>query len=177
LLKLNEMIKSDKKVNELAKKLKNPDITAIAATINLLRDEEPFEGAIGLLVNHYSICNEKTIKLLIAGFLNDMKDTGAKKEIINLIREVKKDDVRSMIIASCWQSGLDYSYSIDDFVELIMANKSYDVAFECLTVIEQSVDNIDIKKKNEIITMIKKRISKQPADKIALINELINILT
>jgi hypothetical protein len=169
------MIKSDKKVSELTKSLNNPDVLIVAAAIDFLRDAEPFEGAIGLLVNHYDVCNDLNIKLLIAGFLNDLKDTNVKKEIIDSIRNTKNDDTRSMIITSCWQSGIDYSDRIDDFIDFFMTN-NFDIAFECLTVIEQSVENIDQKKKKEIVGKIKKKISKQPSEKTALINELINLM-
>jgi hypothetical protein len=169
------MIKSDKKVNDLSKALKNPDLLIVSTAIELLRDSEPFEGAISLLVNHYDVCTEMNIKQLIAAFLNDLKDTTVKQEIINSIGSAKNDDTRSMVITSCWQSGLDYSDRIDDFIEFFMAN-NFDIAFECLTVIEQSVEKVDIKKKKELVVQIKKKIQKQPSEKIALVNELINVL-
>jgi hypothetical protein len=169
------MIKSDKKVNELAINLKNPDVSVVAASIDLLRNAEPFEGAIGLLVKYYDTCTENTIKQLIAGFLNDLKDVGAKKEIIDSIYNMKKNDTRFLLITSCWQSGLDYSDNIDDFIKLFI-NNSYDIAFECLTVIEQSLDRITMTKKKEIIKFLKKKTITQPDDKTALVNELINVL-
>ena len=80
-----------------------------------------------------------------------------------------------MIITSCWQSGIDYSDRIDDFIDFFMAN-NFDIAFECLTVIEQCVQSIDLKKKKEIVVQIKKKISEQPSEKTSLINELINVI-
>jgi hypothetical protein len=176
LQKSIRMIKSDKKVAALARDLKNPDISIVIAAIDLLRDTEPFEGAISILIDHYDNCIEKRIKQSISGFLNDLKDTGAKKEIIDSVRLARKEDTVSMIISSCWQSGLDYSDRIDDFIEFFMMS-NYDIAFECLTVIEHSVEKIDLKKKKIIINSLKAKISSQSTEKTALVNELVNVLS
>ena len=81
-----------------------------------------------------------------------------------------------MLITSCWQSGLDYSDNIDSFIDFFMEN-SFDIAFECLTVIEQSVDHLDPQKRNELIRIIKEKASNQPSDKTALVHELVNVLS
>ena len=170
------MIKSDKKVKDLANILKTSDVLIVSKAIEKLRNEEPFEGAIMQLADHYTISSENSIKLLINGFFNDIKDTRAIKEVIEAIHSTKNDETRSMLITSCWQSGLDYSENIDAFIDFFMDN-SFDIAFECLTVVEQSVDHIDLQKKNDIIANIKKRGPKQPAEKSALVKELINVLS
>ena len=58
------MIKSDKKVNELAKNLNNPDVLIAAAAIDLLRNTEPFEG-----------CNKPLDKTLRSMCRNEYKVT------------------------------------------------------------------------------------------------------
>lgn len=170
------MLKSDKKLNELAKTLINPDKSLVASKIEMLRNEESFEGAIELLANHYENCNEMDIKVLIAGFFNDLKNPEAKPAVINAIRSSKKDETRLMLITSCWQSGMNYSENVDDFTEFFLEN-SYDIGFECLTVIEQCVEDIDLKKKKEIIGLLKGKKASQPADKEPLLNELVNVLS
>ena len=170
------MIKSDKKVNDLKKNLLNSDILFVSAAIDLLRDSEPFDGAIGILVNHYDNCTEKSVKQSISGFLNDIKDTGARKEIIESLHNSLSEETKSMVITSCWHSGLDYSAQIDDFTELFL-KYSYNTAFECLTVIEQSLEKIEESKKQIIIKRLKSSLKTQPDEKTALVNELINVLT
>ena len=170
------MIKSDKKVNDLKKNLLNTDFLFVSAAIDLLRDSEPFEGAIGILVNHYDNCTEKSVKQSISGFLNDIKDTGARKEIVESLHSSLKEETKSMVITSCWHSGLDYSAQSEDFTELFLAT-SFNTAFECLTVIEQSLEKIEETKKLTIIKRLKSNLKSQPDEKIALVNELINVLS
>jgi hypothetical protein len=169
------MIVSDKKVSELRKNLKNDDILFVTATIDLLRDSEPFEGAVAILANHYDNCVNITVKQSIALFLNDIKDTGVRKEIIETINLPLNEETISMLITSCWQSGLDYSEMSEEFIRIFKAS-GYDTAFECLTVIEQCMENIPVKEKRAIVSDLRSCLTSQPSEKRALVNELIRIL-
>ncbi len=60
------------------------------------------------------------------------------EEVINEIRKPWKSDTISMLVSSCWQSGLNYSdYSLD--LAKVFLRGDYVTAVECLTVIEESV--------------------------------------
>ena len=54
------MIKSEKKVKELSVLLAKENSLLISEAIGLLRDEEPFEGAIGLLASFYDKTEDTT---------------------------------------------------------------------------------------------------------------------
>ena len=85
--------------------------------------------------------------------MNDLKDQSACEEVINEIRKQWKPDTISMLVSSCWQSGLNYSeYSLD--LAKIFLTGDYVTAIECLTVIEESAHELSRERKNEIIKLI-----------------------
>jgi len=169
------MIKSDKKINELATALNKDNNLEITDAIELLRLEKPFEGAIGLLTAFYNKSNDNTIRKTIAGFMNDLKDQSACKEVIEEIRKDWKSDTISMLVSSCWQSGLNYSeYSID--LARVFLKGDYVTAIECLTVIEDTVDEVSKEKRAEVIKLIEDNPFSSVNEKTTLMLELITIL-
>jgi len=169
------MIRSDKKIKELAKLLKNDNILVITEAIELLRLEKPFEGAIGLLTAFYDKTDDYTVKKTIAGFLNDLKDQAACEEVIKEIRKQWKADTISMLVSSCWQSGLNYSdFSLD--LAKVFLKGDYVTAIECLTVIEESVHELSRKQKDEVIKLIEENPFSSINEKNTLTFELKSIL-
>jgi hypothetical protein len=169
------MIKSEKKIKELYEVLNKNNNIAITEAIELLRQEKPFEGAIGLLTAYYDKSEDFIIRKKIAGFLDDLKDQHACREVIEEIRKEWKSDTISMLVSSCWQSGLNYSDYSFDLAQVFMKG-DYVTAIECLTVIEESVDEISRVRKNEIIKMLEEGQASQITEKKTLIQELILIL-
>jgi hypothetical protein len=169
------MIKSENKVKELIEVLNNDENIVITEAIELLRQEKPFEGAIGLLTSFYDKTNDMQVRKSIAGFMNDLKDQSACTEVINEIRKEWKPDTVSMLVSSCWQSGLNYSdYSID--LAKVFLQGDYVTAIECLTVIEESVHELSKKKRNEVKKLIEENPFPLLNEKSTLTLELISIL-
>jgi hypothetical protein len=169
------MIKSDKKLKELTLLLNKDNNLIITEAIGFLREELPFEGAIGLLTSYYDKSDDFKVRKSIEGFMNDLKDQSATKEIINEIRKQWKADTISMLVSSCWQSGLNYSdYSAD--LAKVFLNGDYVTAIECLTVIEETVNDLTRQKKDEIIRIIEDSPLPPVNEKTALALELLTIL-
>jgi hypothetical protein len=169
------MIRSDEKLKELAAILDKDNNILISEAIGLLREEQPFEGAIGLLTLFYNKTDDYSLKKTIEGFMNDLKDQSASNEVITEIRKQWKAETISMLISSCWQSGIDYSeYSLD--LARVFLNGDYVTAIECLTVIEETVHKLSREKKDEIIKVIEDNPIIPVNEKTALALELISIL-
>jgi hypothetical protein len=169
------MIKSEKKIKDLTKILKSDNITAISGAIDLLRNEEPFEGAIGLLTACYDKTDDFSIRKAIEGFMNDLKEQSACEEVIDEIRKQWKSDTISMLVSSCWQSGLNYSeYSLD--LAKVFLTGDYVTAIECLTVIEESVNELNNAQREELIRLIEENPFPSADEKSTLTLELISIL-
>jgi hypothetical protein len=169
------MIKSQKKIKELDEILNKDNKIVITEAIVLLRQEKPFEGAIGLLTAFYNKTDDFSIRKTIAGFMNDLKDQTVCQEVIEEMRKEWKSDTISMLVSSCWQSGLNYSdFSLD--LAKIFLRGDYITAIECLTVIEESVHELSEVRKDEIIKMLEESPVSKITEKRELTLELISIL-
>lgn len=171
------MIKSEKRLKDLDLILKSNNSLRISEAIELLRNVQPFEGVIGLLVSYYGISNNASIKKLISNFMNDLKDQTACKEVMAAIRGEKLPETRRMLISSCWQSGLDYSGFSTDFAEFFIFTDDYMTAVECFSVLESSAPKITRAKKDEIIKMIKRDNSYRADSRSKLGAELVSLLS
>jgi hypothetical protein len=167
--------RSDKRLLELSAILEKSGPDTVIEAVKALRDEEAFEGAIALLASFYDQCTEKPLLKTIEGFFNDVKDKAARAEVINEIRKPWKHNTISMLVASCWQSGLDYSDYLADFVRTFL-KADYATSIECMTVIEESVQNSTRAGKDEIINIILESPQAFMNEKNVLVHELMAIL-
>jgi hypothetical protein len=169
------MIRSDKKIKELTDILDKGSDIVISEAIELLRLEKPFEGAIGLLTAYYNKSDDYSIRRIIAGFMNDLNDQSVCEEVIKEISNPWKPDTISMLVSSCWQSGLNYSeYSLD--LARVFLTGDYVTAVECLTVIEESAQDLNKAKREEIIKLIEQNPFPSVNEKSTLTLELLSIL-
>ncbi len=169
------MIKSDKKFKNLSVILSKEDSLLISESIGMLRDEEPFEGAIALLVSFYDRTEDTLVKKAIERFMNDLKDQSVTNEVITEIRKPFGQPTISMLVSSCWQSGLNYAEYSTDLADVFLKS-DYITALECFTVIEESTQQLTRKKKNEIIDLIEANQPSSENEKSVLAHELISIL-
>jgi hypothetical protein len=170
------MIVSEKRLRELEVKLNDKNLNTVSSAIISLRDEEPFSGVIHLLTELFDKTDNNGLKVLIQNFMNDIKESGARSEIISEIRKSHGSETICMLVSSCWQSGLDYSSFAREFM-MVFLNGDYMVSLECLTVIEESLHNISGKTKNEMIDYLEENKKDKNNEKSALVNELITILS
>ena len=169
------MIKSEKKIKELSEILNKDNNIVITKAIELLRQEKPFEGAIGLLTAYYDKTSDFSVRKSIAGFMNDLKDQTACEEVIIEIRKTWKPDTISMLVSSCWQSGFNYSGYSTDLARIFIIG-DYVTAVECLTVIEESVHELSKEGKREIIKLLEEGTPFANNEKKSLMVELFSIL-
>ena len=169
------MIKSDKKIKELSEILNKDNNIVITKAIEMLRQEKPFEGAIGLLTSYYDKTSDFSVRKSISGFMNDLKDQTACEEVITEIRKTWKPDTISMLVSSCWQSGLNYAGYSTDLARIFIVG-DYVTAIECLTVIEESVNELSKEGRSEIIRLIEEGTPSATDEKKALMLELFSIL-
>lgn len=169
------MIKSDTKLKNLTSVFFGKNLKLITDTIELLRDDQPFEGAIKLLVSLYDHTEEDDIRRAVESFMNDLKDQAAAPEVISEINSGWKPQTISMLVSSCWQSGLNYSSFSSDLARVFLKG-DYVTAVECLTVIEEFIHEVSRIKKDEIIREIEQSHQESGREKAALTNELISIL-
>jgi hypothetical protein len=169
------MIESGKKLKELEEKLYSGNKKVISDTIISLRNADPVKGAIGLLIYHFETSDDPEIKRLVIDFLNDLKEPGARIEVVAEIKKDFKPDTICMLVSSCWQSGLDYSGYAIDFADLFI-KADYRTALECFTVLEESVTGISVPVKKEINKRLESGKKSFSAEKVVLADALIVVL-
>jgi hypothetical protein len=170
------MIRSEKKLEQLSRILEKKDNLLIAEAVRLLRDEPPFEGAIALLAEMYNRTEDQSVRKSVEEFMNDIKDQSACNEVITEINKPWKPQTLRMLVASCWQSGLDYSEFLNNLA-VIFTQSDYLTAIECFTVIEESAEQIADEKLIELTKIIKEGSINETEDKKKLSVELIKVLS
>jgi len=66
---------------------------------------------------------------------NDLRDTDAVPVMMTLLRDDSNLDIRNTLLTTIWNSKLDYSNFLPDFVAIAVDGNFMD-ALECLTIIE-----------------------------------------
>ena len=128
------------------------------------------------LLMAYENTESAEIQKKIANLLNDIKDAKAAPFFVEFIQKDVSEDILSMVLTSCWSSGIDYSSFIDVFVEIVL-KANYLTAFEALTVIDNMEGTFDCEKLKHHIEVLK-RASVDPVNvkKRAMMIELVSVL-
>lgn len=165
----------DKKLKELSIILQQDNIFKVKAAIRSLRESPYFEGAIGLLISLYDRSHDQSLKKIINEFMNDLKENSVCSEVVAEINKNWKPETITMLVSSCWQSGLDYSGHCKDFAGILMS-ADYVTAIECFTVLEALVESLNKSQKNEVIKIIEEGGLSPDDEKYPLANELLLLI-
>lgn len=169
------MIKSEEKLKNLSELFSKDNPALIMQAISMLREEEPFEGAVALLASCYEKNYEAPVNKAIESFMNDIKDKALRSEVVQELGKNHDQRTLAMIVSSCWQSGLDYTDHAFEFARVFMSS-DYATAVECFTVIEESIPSMKVKEKDHITEFIKQNAPEQTGARKALTAELISKL-
>ncbi|NSW93710.1 MAG: hypothetical protein HPY62_03270 [Bacteroidales bacterium] len=166
------MTRSEKKIRDFEEKLKSRDRRILLKAIRLLREEEPWEGAVGMLAELYDETDDLSVRKAVQDFMNDLKDKSAGREVIEEMKKKHKTQTICMLASSCWQSGLDYSGYLNDFAGIFVSS-DLEVAIECYTVIKESAGRVSVKARNEVSDILIDAAPSLSEEKAALANDLI----
>jgi hypothetical protein len=169
------MERSEKKLAELGKVLNGGKKRDIEARISLLRSEPPFKGALKLVALYYDSTDDENIKISISGLFNDLKEKSARDEVIETIASVSRPGSKTMLVSSCWQSGLDYSRYAGPLAGFFMTG-DYMTSLECFTVFETCSAEISDSDRTGIIFSLQQQIESWDTPKQKLARELIALL-
>ncbi len=113
---------------------------------------------------------ETCIKLL-----NDIKNKDAVASLADAIKDQKYVPIRKELVASCWQSGLDYHEYLGVFVDVAIES-DYATTFEAFTVIEDCIGEVEEDARKKSADKLKKAEDSISKDKIPLVRELISMI-
>lgn len=90
--------------------------------------------------------------------LKALKENNAQDFMLSAITKTKNLEQKALLIASCWETGLDFSKNYLTFIELI-GHENFIVSFEAYTVIQEmeaEIDQSTLKAALEILNAFKK---------------------
>ncbi|MDD2563520.1 MAG: HEAT repeat domain-containing protein [Salinivirgaceae bacterium] len=160
---------------KLLEQLYSPNEEVILKAIQVIKEKGNLDY-IPTLLTVFEKTEIGEIQKNITNLLNDIKDPKVAPIFVELIQKEISEDVLSMLLTSCWSSGIDYAPYIDVFVDIVI-KADYLTAFEALTVIDNMEGTFDTEKMKLHIEALK-RASVEPVNekKRAMMIELISIL-
>lgn len=113
--------------------LKDQNGIKFANTLKLLKNE----GHVSILRDLIRLLQAKDQEecKLILDFLCDLNDSAATNEIVNILREEEFLNIRQPLLTTLWNSKLNYSNYLPEFVEIAIEG-SFMEALDCLTILE-----------------------------------------
>lgn len=128
------MVEENKIIATIINDFRSEDSKIVINAIKTNRKEgnqKTFKAMLELLKD----TDEPTIEASIVEFLYDLKDEESVPVLMNAIQDEKFAFYHSFLVAAFWQSAIDGSDYLDDFVKLAI-NGDYMTSLEALTVVE-----------------------------------------
>lgn len=122
------------KVEKLLKDIESGDIKKISPALDALQvygDSSVIQPLFDIIGQD----TDETVKNEIQEFLSSLKDSSAKETVIGILRGASQEEQIIRILSTIWNSPLDYSSYVADFVKAAVRG-NFMVALECLTILE-----------------------------------------
>lgn len=118
--------------------------------------------------------NESIINEVIKT-IGDIKNKEAVPYIVDSIQKHDYGQHYSEVVATCWQSSLDFSDFIPVFASIFI-KADYQTSVEAFTVIEESVYNAAVERRNECLKILDNNFNQVAEEKRPLFSELRNLI-
>lgn len=128
---------NNKLFKEIENSLASSDEKIVSATIQRIKKEGKPEMLIPL-IKLFLRNDEKTIRKEILQLLGNLRQQECVPVIMDILKNTDLGDSKSAIIATCWQSRLDYSEHLNVFAQFFI-DGDFQTAIESFTVIEEAV--------------------------------------
>lgn len=111
----------------------------------------------------------------VMNLLSDLRDQQCVPVIVEYINKYKQSPILSSLIASCWQSPLDYSNYLETFSDCFITG-NYQDAIESFTVIEEMIVHCSENKIEKCRMYLLSRQTEVKEEKKPLFRELLKLL-
>ena len=128
------MVNKSVKINQLMQDLESNDVSKVINAVQLLHihaNNKVLFPLANLLIHQV----DAAIKSEIIDFFSNLSNPDATDTMIEIVKNDNYSSIRQELLCTIWNSKLDYSYYLPEFVE-IAAEGSFMEALECLTIIE-----------------------------------------
>lgn len=124
----------NKKIQQLLLDVKSGDNTKVIKAIRGL-ESHGNNSALEPLLEYWKTVTNPEIDRELAEFFAALKDTDSRHDIMEVLLHEEKEDFRIKVLTSIWNSKVDFSDYLAQFVKLA-ADGGFMETLECLTVIE-----------------------------------------
>ena len=158
----------------LLNKLQSADTGIVLEAIQRVKES----STVNIIPHLFELINENTqniIKKDILQVICDIKDRNAVSVLINEISTKDFGFDTAEVIATFWQSRLDFSKYLSTFIKIFI-ERDYQTALEAFTVVEESLCNINRDIHQECIHILQANEKSISADKLPLFNEMLKLL-
>jgi len=130
---------------------------------------------IPVLIELLHLTQDSEIKSKVTSLLANLKEVGAVPLLIEAIQDQKYAPELKILVASCWENGLDYSSYLSLFVGLLIES-DFMIAFEAYTVIVNMTTRIDQARIDLEIDRLEQAIHGATDQKKELMREVVDFL-
>lgn len=141
--------------------------------------EVRMEGHVAVIPELFNLLldqEDDQILLETRNILNDLKDPRAAEILAGAINQSSYEEIRSTLVAACWQNGLSYGDYLEEFVEAAIQG-DYITTIEAFTVIEGAIGEVEQARREKAIERIRKKMTDVDEQKRILLAELIKVIT
>jgi len=131
--------------------LQSIHLEVVLDTLDLIKKEGNVE-LIGPMVNLMNETDNQEVINAVAEVLRNIKDSNAVPKLLEALENPNSFGNRSVLVAACWESGLNFDEHLSFFVDLAIRD-NYLVCLECLTLIENMGNEIS---ERELLTNLAK---------------------
>lgn len=168
------MSNDKKKDRLLVNKLNSADTSIVFDALKKIKES----SNINIIPHLFDLINEDTqsiIKRDVLQVICDIKDRDAVPILINEISTKDFGNDTSEVIATFWQSRLDFSKYLTTFIKIFL-KENYQTSLEAFTVVEESLCRIDRDIQQECIHILQSNVKNVTNDKLPLYNEMLVLL-
>lgn len=154
--------------------LRSGNRTAILGALKELR----MEGELAVLPELFELLLDQEDEQILAdtrNILNDLKDPQAAAIIAGAINKNEYEEIRSVLVAACWQNGLSYGDYLEEFVKAAL-HGDYMTTIEAFTVIEGTIGEVDQSRREKAIETIRTQMAGADEQKKRLLSELVSVI-
>ncbi len=127
----------NKKLQELLARLNSPDNNVVIGAIGDIR-KAGNPSMIPYILELLRKNKDANIQSELSCFMSDLIHQDAVVHLMQALSDTKYKEEMPLIVSALWQSRLDFSDYLSKFVEMAI-KEDFIVAFDCLTIIENSM--------------------------------------
>lgn len=166
--------KEQKKLARQIEALRSGNRTVILSALKEVRTE----GEVAVIPELFHLLldqEDEQILLETRNILNDLKDPRAAGILAGAVNQKAYQEIRSTLVAACWQNGLSYGEYLETFVEAAIQG-DYMTAIEAFTVIEGAIGEVEPARREKAIGRIRAHMPGVEAQKKILLDELVRVM-